>query len=269
MSKIYNAARYLTAFFIMFYGFAKLNGAQFTVLDSELDKPLGEVKGFWLTWYYFGYSAFYGNLIAVIQVLCGIGLLFRKTTLAAALILTGVMANILLVDYFFSIPMQGAAMAIIIAALLVVILLHHRKELIDFFWNKQLKGTQPRAGIWLLRIAIIILPAFFTYYVANYNNRHPTPLDGRWIVTSKDATNTEFDSLQRVYFEYNRAFMVVLKYPGSWQTHQFDIEGNVLTITNGYMANGNEKLKATYSLTGNKLILADGKRNISLVLDKR
>jgi len=27
------------------YGFAKLNGSQFTVLDSELAKPMGEVSG--------------------------------------------------------------------------------------------------------------------------------------------------------------------------------------------------------------------------------
>lgn len=53
--------RYVVAFLVITYGFAKLNGSQFTILDSELDKPMGQVSGFWLTWYYFGYSKFYGN----------------------------------------------------------------------------------------------------------------------------------------------------------------------------------------------------------------
>ena len=39
--------RFATAFVMLFYGFAKINGAQFTILDSELDKPMGWVSGFW------------------------------------------------------------------------------------------------------------------------------------------------------------------------------------------------------------------------------
>jgi hypothetical protein len=48
-------------------GFAKLNGAQFTILDSQLDRPLRDVSGFWLVWYFFGYSKIHGSLIALIQ----------------------------------------------------------------------------------------------------------------------------------------------------------------------------------------------------------
>ena len=43
--------RWFAALILIVYGFAKLNGSQFTVLDSELDKPMGTVSGFWLTWY--------------------------------------------------------------------------------------------------------------------------------------------------------------------------------------------------------------------------
>ena len=45
----YIVARYLVSFLILGYGFAKLNGAQFTIIESELDKPMGEVNPFWLT----------------------------------------------------------------------------------------------------------------------------------------------------------------------------------------------------------------------------
>jgi hypothetical protein len=48
--------RWVAGALCILYGFAKLNGSQFAVLDSEMTKPLGQVSGFWLTWYYFGYS---------------------------------------------------------------------------------------------------------------------------------------------------------------------------------------------------------------------
>ena len=72
-----SVARWIAAVICILYGFAKLNGSQFTVLDSELTKPLGEVSGFWLTWYYFGYSPVYGNLLALIQIGGGILLVSR------------------------------------------------------------------------------------------------------------------------------------------------------------------------------------------------
>ncbi|RYD56605.1 MAG: hypothetical protein EOP56_11170 [Sphingobacteriales bacterium] len=269
MNRLYNIARYLAAFFIMFYGFAKLNGAQFTVIESELDKPMREVSGFWLTWYYFGYSWFYGNIIAVLQIVSGIGLLFRRTTLIAALVLLSVMGNILMVDYFFSIPMQGSAMAVVITVLLLIVLARHKHDLIAFFWKQQPDGNKSGIGNWILRIAIVVVPALFTHYVANVNNRRPTPLDGTWTVKQSVASGSEFDSLQRIYFERNRAFMAVFKYPNSWQQHQFVVAGDTLTITKGYMTNGTEKLKATYKLSNDGLNIVDLKRGISLRLKKR
>ena len=69
MNKLYSFLRYFVALAVIVYGFAKLNGAMFTILQSELDKPLGEVSGFWLTWYYFGYSVAYSSLVAWAQII--------------------------------------------------------------------------------------------------------------------------------------------------------------------------------------------------------
>lgn len=78
---LYIALRYYAAFTLLGYGFAKIMGAQFTVLDSQLDQPLKYISGFWLTWYYFGYSPVYSTVIALVQI-GGAGLLcFRRTAL--------------------------------------------------------------------------------------------------------------------------------------------------------------------------------------------
>jgi len=98
MKGLYTFCRLFVAFVLLFYGFAKLNGAQFTILESELDKPMREVSGFWLTWYYFGYSALYGAFVAGVQIIPAIMLLFRRTTLIGSAILFGVIGNIILID---------------------------------------------------------------------------------------------------------------------------------------------------------------------------
>lgn len=107
-------ARWIAAALCILYGFAKLNGSQFAVLDSELAGPLREVSGYWLTWYYFSYSPTYGTLIALIQIAGGILLTFRRTALLAALTLIPVFVNILLIDIFFRIAFGATVMALLI-----------------------------------------------------------------------------------------------------------------------------------------------------------
>src|SRR5436190_16731703 len=108
------AARWVAVALCLVYGFAKLNGAQFTILDSELTKPLGRVSGFWLTWYYFGFSPIYGSLIALVQIAGAILLAWPRTALVGALLLAPVMANIVLIDVFYRIAFDATVVAIVI-----------------------------------------------------------------------------------------------------------------------------------------------------------
>lgn len=158
MRTLYITARYLAAVLIIFYAFAKLNGAQFTVIDSQLDTPMGLVAPFWLAWYFFGYSPLYGTFIALAQLLAGVLLFFPRTTLLGACILAPVMANIVLIDLSYDVG-----------------------------------GGLPTA-----------LPALYTVWVANVNNRAPTPIDGAWDVAS--ATGSA-DLPTAIFFEYNRAYL--------------------------------------------------------------
>src|SRR2546426_12506832 len=107
MKAIYTVSRFVAAFLVLFYGFAKLNGSQFTILASELDKPMGQVSGFWLTWYYFGYSSVYGNLIGLVQVAGGVLLMFRKTVLLGSCLLLPIVANIILIGIFYRIAIDA------------------------------------------------------------------------------------------------------------------------------------------------------------------
>jgi hypothetical protein len=68
---------------VLLYGFAKLNGSQFSVLDSEMDKPTGTPGGVWVPWYYLGHSTVYGSIIALAQIVGSVLLTFRRTSLPA------------------------------------------------------------------------------------------------------------------------------------------------------------------------------------------
>lgn len=216
------AVRWFAALIAVVYGFAKLNGSQFTILDSELDKPMGEVSGFWLTWYYLGYSWFYGNLIAVVQVAGGLLLTFPKWSVVGALLLLPVAANVVLVGVFYGVDAGGILVGGILLGLLLWILSPHAKRL---FHEALLKGVGRKRTVtgWVGRVSLVVGAFLFTFWVAHGNNRHPTHIDGVWIVVDNGGTS----ELEKVFFERNRSHLVVFKnMDGEYNWHHFEVESD-------------------------------------------
>jgi hypothetical protein len=262
----YRVLRFVVAFFIILYGFAKLNGAQFTILSSELDKPMGQVSGFWLTWYYFGYSPIYGNFVGIVQIMGGVLLMFRKTTLLGTCLLLPVVTNIILIDIFYAVALDALLVALIIESALVGILAIHRRVLLEVFWSKQnslfpdRSATKSRMFVkYTIRILMIAIPAVYTYWVANYNNRLPTQLDGAWDIVSISPQNEATGNAPVIiFFERNRAFMCVFKSKnGSYKQHHFEVDENKRTITiwDEWLRKGNQIFAGTYELSGDDLRL--------------
>lgn len=226
---LYGFCRYATALVLGFYGFAKLNGAQFTVLSSELDKPLGDVSGFWLTWQYFGYSAVFGTLIALAQIAVAVLLCWRRTTLLAACVGLGIMATITLIDLTYGVDEAGTAMALFTTACLGFVVATHRADLIRVFWPARPPGeTTNRRRIAVkvaAQVAALTVAFAGTYWIANDNNRAPTPLDGAWQVEAGTYQPTDSGHpLDRLYFEYNRAGLVVFRCGEQWIWHDFEVD---------------------------------------------
>jgi len=217
-------ARWIAATICILYGFAKLNGSQFTVLDSQLTKPLGEVSGFWLTWHYFGYSTTYGTMLALIQIAGGILLVVPRTALAAALLLLPVAANIVLIDVFYGVDFGGTFAAIILLSCLCVVVAPFVPRLRSAFLLTTLPA-RPRTSAIVVLSAILIGAFAFTWWVANSNNRFPTSIDGVWSVVSQTDGRAAKRRWQFVFFEYNRAYMAVFRATdGPDETHHFEID---------------------------------------------
>ena len=216
MSRGIRVARWLAAVLMITYGFAKLNGSQFTVIDSEVTKPMGEVSGFWLTWYYFGFSTVYGTVIALVEIGGGLLLAWPRTSLAGALVLLPVVANIILMDILFGIGALPASVAILVC-LIIVIRPHARRLTLAVL----LDVDSSRRSVAVRRAAVVAVLAAawgFTYWAANHNNRSPTPIDGVWAVEDGGGP------LERVFFEYNRAGMAVFRSAEGDAVHHFEVD---------------------------------------------
>lgn len=212
--------QWVAAVLAILYGFAKINGSQFTILDSELARPMGDVSGFWLTWYYFGYSAVYGTLLALIQIGAGILIVVPRTKLVAALILLPVVVNIVLIDIFYGVDFGGLAAAVVLLTCVIMTVAPHARRLTEAVL---LERSGPPAMGTIVAVAVIAAGSFaFTWWVANHNNRAPTEIDGAWTVTEQTGDSTRWEV---VFFERNRAYMVVFRRSqGPDARHHFEID---------------------------------------------
>lgn len=193
---------------------------------------MGKVPGFWLTWYYFGYSPVYGNSIALVQIVAGLMIMVPRLSLAGALLLLPVAANIVLVDIFYGVDRSGLFAAVVLLALLIGIVAPHVPRLWQAVfppvggrapgWIERLVPARAWAGVaWAARIALVVCVAKFTHHVAHNNNRSPTPIDGVW----DPQVELVAGGVERVFFEYNRAFMAVLKDTTSvYAQRHFEVE---------------------------------------------
>lgn len=265
---LYVFLRYSAAFGFLLYGFAKLWGAQFTILDSELDKPMGHVSGFWLTWYYFGYSRVFGGFIALAQIGGAVFLMFRKTTLLGACVLLPVITNIVLIDLCYRIDPGATVAALYLLVALAGILLVHRQELFEVFWRRQnihherIAGRGLARAAWAARVAMIAGLCGFAYWAANFNNRLPTPIDGSWEVTSAESIGQTQSVPEMIFFERNRARWCTFKLPdGTYQVHDFEVDAAKKSVEiwerwGDDLNKGPQIFSGRYELSGSTLTLA-------------
>src|SRR6476661_669938 len=214
-------ARWVAVVFCLLYGFAKLNGSQFTVLDSELSKPLGRVSGFWLTWYYFGYSPVYKTFVALAEIGGGLLLAIPRTALLGALFLLPVMVNVVAIDVCYGIDPGATLVALLICGCLWLVIRPHAARLKEAVLLPASSTSQWR----LASLGLLLAVAFcVAYWTANFNNRQPTPIDGVWSLALPEGASTA-PSPTDVFFERNRAHLATFRLSdGRDEAHHFEID---------------------------------------------
>jgi hypothetical protein len=154
--------RYAVAYDLSLIGWQKIFNLQFFVPLGMLDLPFSSFSGEDLTWAYFGYSYAYRCVIGALQIGGALLLLFHRTRLLGVLTLLPIMVNIVLIDYFYQLPVGVLWQALIHLTGLLYLLGLDYERLVTFFFRTpnhlpQLAIHRPPVRT-LLRLSVVYGP---------------------------------------------------------------------------------------------------------------
>jgi hypothetical protein len=98
--------RYTLALTLLSYGFAKVFPLQMQMNVGTMVERWGDFSPMSALWNFMGASAAYTSLSGGAEVLAGLLLLFRRTTLLGAMISFGVMFNVAALNYCYDVPVK-------------------------------------------------------------------------------------------------------------------------------------------------------------------
>ncbi len=128
---------------MMVYGLAKVFYFQFRPEQfSQLVQTYGDSSPMRLLWTFMGHSRGYTVFTGLGEVLGGFLLIFRKTQTLGAMIVFGVMANVMALNYFYDVPVKILSTHLVLISGFLM-LLDGRRLLHFFFLNKPTEPISP------------------------------------------------------------------------------------------------------------------------------
>ena len=153
---LYWAAIFTVSISMFVYGILK--PTQFANTSNAINNHLSE--GHRLMWNFYSYTKTYPIIIGVFEVIGAITLLFRRTRIFACLLLTTILVNIILQDYFYEIVALNSS--ILYQTLIFVILIIDRDRVIQIF-SKLFELKTKLKQNWILIIISFILAIGFKF----------------------------------------------------------------------------------------------------------
>lgn len=124
------AVRIWVALYVCIYGIGKMN--QFKNANLS-DLPLSEISKPEMMWAFFGTTITYPLIIGSLQVLGAILLIFNRTKLIAAIILTPIFLNIILLDILYEIDKGALLNAVIYQVVFIFLIIQQREKITRIF----------------------------------------------------------------------------------------------------------------------------------------
>ncbi len=198
--------RYVLGYTMLTYGIAKVWKAQFPFPSPDtLMLPFGEASPMRLLWTFMGFSTAYTMFVGFGEVLGGLLLFFRRTTLAGALITAAVMVNVAMLNFSYDVPVKLYASHLLLMALFLAA--PDARRLLDVFVRNRPVPAAPEPRPWTgwprrLRLAAktLLVGTLVVTTVRSgiegwkkYGDGAPRrPLQGAWEVESfgRDGTET-------------------------------------------------------------------------------
>ncbi|MEM1327643.1 MAG: hypothetical protein AAGI23_16900 [Bacteroidota bacterium] len=190
--------RYFLAFQMLFYGLAKVYDGQFLFPNEvRLDQRIGDISPMGLLWTFMGYSKTYTVFTGLLECIGGTLLFSRRTTILGALIVFGVMSNVMMLNYCYDVPLKLFSTHLVLMSLFLILL--DVKRLFYFFIENRSVAARPTSTIiptqylrtkmivkWVVIFAQL---SFINYKMIEYSNlmdnQDQSPLfHGKYIVES-------------------------------------------------------------------------------------
>lgn len=113
--------RYYIIYQMVIYGLAKIFYLQFQPPRfARLVQPYGDSSPMGILWTFMGFSKGYTMFTGFAEFLGGILLLFRKTRTLGALVVFGVMANVMALNYFYDVPVKLLSTHLVLLSLFLI-----------------------------------------------------------------------------------------------------------------------------------------------------
>ena len=243
-------ARYFVGIMLLFYGLAKLFEGQFIGPGApQLDKAYGDGSPMNLLWTFMGFSKPYTMFTGAAEILGGALLLFRKTTYLGCLVSIGVMANVVMLNFCYDVPVKLFSSHLL---LLSIFILQPALVAIFNFFMKNETATLPAPPAlefskrWMqiakviLKWAIIIgFPISTVVQIKGYDMPQPNAMEGRyqpeWFAVNQDTMIQEIskDTLHWKKLMVGRFYSKVETLDGQsvFYKQELDTTTQILTLT--------------------------------------
>jgi len=232
-------ARYYLVIQMFQYGLNKLFKFQFFFPEpNTLFTTIGQSSKDILFWSAMGSSYEYTVFAGVVELVCACLLLLRKTRVLGALLLAGVMFNVMMINFSFDISVKLLSTFLFLLCILIIV--PDFKRLVGFFIRNRV--VEP-AVLWkpkfvinqsifykltkVLLVAFVIMDAFFPYVkMKSFNDDlGPKPyLHGAYQVTSLSGDQVQWKNA----FVHREGYFIIQ----DWTDKFSDYEMQVDTIIN-------------------------------------
>lgn len=133
--------RYFLSYIMFLYGIQKIFVLQMPYPSlAQFYTPLGDFTPMRFTWMFMGYSAPYQFISGFLEALGAVLIIFRRTRLVGLLLLLGVLANVVMLNYFYGVPVKLFSSFLLIIT--IFLLTEYAVRLRDFFFtDKAIEAT--------------------------------------------------------------------------------------------------------------------------------
>ena len=274
--------RYFLAYMLFVYGFVKVIKLQFPFPDLiRLTEPYGDSTPMGLAWTFVGYSSGYNLFTGGAEVLAGILIFYRRTTLFGSLVAMTVMTNVVAMNFAYDIPVKIFSLNLLIMATWIA--WYDKDRLINFFFLNKISlpssmgyfyHTKWKKIIQLSLKTVVILFALYSTLYSNlnmakeYGDAAPkAPLYGIYDVKTYSLQGKILPPLTTDSIRWKR---IIISYPGyarvtKMNDSTFWIKLKVDTIAKKLNFTSNEdpedKFTLNYSLKQKDELLINGMIN--------